>query len=296
MTVSAVTIPTPQNSNLDRAMFVWAPTLTDAAQQSLLNFCSSNGVNVLFLDMWGTLGGGNWSTTNASTVQKFIHYAHASGIRVMALAGNNDWAHNQQWVGNNIIRHLAQFNEYSANQSSYPDCKFDGVMFDVEYWTQAGGYNAQVETPGLCELMKVTKKVLNIPVGCFASQWVVLSGSAQTVTYNGVTQLEGYHLMDAADHVAVACYSNNSGGTNGTTQISMFQPWNDYVVAGPNKATLWCGSETASGLGGQSYWGETKATMEQNHSAISAQFATTGSLGNFRGQCIDPYSAYSQMS
>lgn len=297
MTVSAVTIPTPPNSNMDRAMFVWCgtagsagdPMATDAKMNSLLSFCSSNGVNVLFLDIWGYLGGGNWSTAHADTVAKFIHFAHGSGIRVMALAGNTDWAHNQQWVANNIVRHIANYNAYCCLTTVNVEAQFDGVMLDVEYWT-VGGYDATVEVPGLCELMKSMKKVLNIPVGCFTTQWLALDGTAQTVSYNGISQLEGLHLVDAADHVAVACYNNT-----GSTQIAMMQPWMDYASGSVGKCGLWCGSETGTGLGNQSYNGGTKATMETQHTLISAQFAVTGSM-NWRGQCIDAYASYSTMS
>lgn len=294
MTVTAVTIPTPPNSNMDRAMFIWGtdPLSSDTKMQNLLNWCTNHGVNVLFLDIWGYLGGGNWSTAHAQTVQKFIHFAHSSGIRVMALAGNNDWGHNQQWVAANIVQHIANYQAYVASTSTNDACGFDGVMLDVEYWT-VGGYSASIETPGLCELMKSMKRVLNMPVGCFTTQWLTLAGTAQTVTYNGVTQLEGFHLVDAADHVAVACYNNTSA-----TQITMMQPWMDYASGSAGKCGLWCGSETGTGLGNQSYWtgaAGALATMETNHTAISTQFAVTGSM-NWRGQCIDPYSQYSQMT
>ena len=297
MTVSAVSIPTPPNSNMDRAMFVWCgtagsagdPLSSDLKMNNLLGFCSSNGVNVLFLDMWGYLGGGNFTTAHADTVAKFIHYAHGSGIRVMALAGNTDWGHNQQWVANNIVRKIANYQAYCCLTTTNVEAQFDGVMLDVEYWT-VGGYDATVEVPGLCEMMKSMKKVLNIPVGCFTTQWLALDGTGQTVNYNGISQLEGLHLVDAADHVAVACYNNTA-----STQIAMMQPWMDYASGSVGKCGLWCGSETGTGLGNQSYNGGTKATMETQHTLISAQFAVTGSM-NWRGQCIDAYASYSTMS
>lgn len=299
MTVNALSSPpSPQNSNMDRAMFVWVGTVgsandplsTDAKQNTLITFCGNNGVNVLFLDIWTYLGGGNWSAANRDTMKKFIAVCHASGIRVMALTGNSDWGHNLQWVGKNIIKRIAEFN--SAGESvatTYEGAWFDGVMYDVEYWT-VGGYNAQAELPGFLDLMRSTKQVLGIPVGCFSTQWLVTSGAAQSCTYGGVTQLEGYHLMDVADHVAVACYNNS-----GSTQISMMQASMDYATGSVGKAGLWCGSETGTGLGNQSYNGGTKATMETQHTLVSAQFAVTGSL-SFRGQCIDAYASYSTMS
>jgi hypothetical protein len=288
---------------MDRAMFVWVGTVgsandplsTDAKQNSLITFCGNNGVNVLFLDIWFYLGGSNWSAAHRDTVKKFIATCHASGIRVLALAGNNDWGHNLQWVGKNVVKRIAEFNSAGESVSStYEGAWFDGVMYDVEYWT-VGDYSAQAELPGFLDLMNSTRQALGVPVGCFASQWQIVDGAGQSVTYNGASKLEGYHMMDVADHIAVACYSNNGGGTDGSTQISMMQPWMDYVTGSVGKAGLWCGSETGTGLGNQSYDGETKATMEQNHTAISSQFAVTSSLG-FRGQSIDAYSSYSTMS
>lgn len=291
------TPPTPQNSNMDRAMFVWVGTVgsandplrTDTTQNTLLSFCSTNGINVLFLDMWFYLGGTNWSAANRDTIKKFISVANESGIRVYALCGNSDWGHNLQWVGKNIIKRIAEFNcaGRSIPHASYEGARFDGVMFDIEYWT-VGGYSSQAELPGMIDLMNSSRQALGVPVGCFMSQWHIVSGAAQSVTYDGTSKLEGYHVLDNADHVAVACYSNVSG-----TQISMMQPWHDYVTQNAHKAGLWCGSEVASGSIG--YAGFTKTQMEASHTAISNTFAVTSSL-SFRGQCIDPYADYSKMS
>lgn len=309
MTVNAVTPPTPPNSNLDRAMFVWVgtagssgdPLHTDAAMQSLLNFCSSNGPNVLFLDIWGYLGGGNWTTAHYQTVQKFVHYCHASGIRVWALAGNTDWAHNQQWVMANIVQRIAEYEAVAGNPSStaYTESHFDGVMLDVEYWTVTG-YTA-TEPVGLIDLVLAMKRILNLPVGVFLTQWLSSTASgALSITYNGDTGPEGLVIMHHVDAVAVACYSNNNGGTTGSTQISMLQPWfNDASAIGAGKnCGMWCTSLTDSGQpAGESYSGETKATMEQNHTAISGSFtASPNTNACFRGQAIEQYSSYSTMS
>jgi hypothetical protein len=308
MTVLAVTPPTPPNANAERAMFVWVgtaggssdPLASDAKMQSLLNFCSTNGVNLLFLDIWGYLGGGNWSTAHYQSVQKFIHFAHASGILVYALAGNTDWAHNQQWVMANITRRIAEY-QAIANASSTTNINgsFDGVMLDVEYWTVPG--YTDTEVLGLIDLVKAMKRMLNIPVGCFLSQWQADPASAAlTCTYAGDTALEGLLIMRNVDCVAVGCYSNNGGGTTGTTQIAMFQKWfDDAAVPGAGRNTgAWCCSITDSGQpAGTSYSGETKATMEANHTAISGAFcAAPNTNAVFRGQCVQAYTSYSAMS
>jgi hypothetical protein len=302
MTISAVSIPVPPNSNMDRAMFVWCgaagsagdPLGTDPKTQALLNWCSSHGVNLLYLDIWGYLGGGNWSTTHYQTVQKFVHFCHASGIRVMALAGNNDWGQNQQWVMGNILRNLCQY-QALAGSGTQSDCAFDGLMLDVEYWTSS--YSA-VDVVGLCDLMNAARRILSMPVGCFTTQWLAdTSSAAITVTYNGVTQLEGLHLMDNADFVSVGCYNNNS-----VTQIGMFQNWFNYASQTASKRNfgLWCGSETGTGLGAQSYWtgaAGALATMDAAHASISAAYtAAPNTNASFRGQSIDAYASYSLMT
>lgn len=304
MAVSAVTIPTPQNSNMDRAMFVWCgtagsagdPMSSDAKMNNLLSWCSSKGVNVLFLDIWGYLGGGNWSTAHAQTMQKFIHFAHASGIRVMALAGDTGWGQNQQWVAKNIVQKLAQYQAYNANNATNIEGQFDGVMLDVEYWT-VGGYGSG-DPIGLCDLMNAMRRVLSMPVGCFATQWLADGTSAAlSFAYNGVTQLEGKHLMDNADFVAVGCYSNNA-----TTQSNMFANWFNYASATASQKNLglWCGSLTDNTGGSDSYWtgaAGALATMETAHTTVSGN--STGAPNtnmSFRGQCINTYASYSLMT
>lgn len=308
MAVNAVSPPTPPNGDLERAMFVWVgtpgsagdPLSTDAKMQSLLNFCSTNGVNVLFLDIWNYLGGANWTTARYQSMQKFIHYAHASAIQVWALAGNTDWGKNQQWVMTNVVRRLAQY-QALANSSSTTNigAAFDGVMLDCEYWTLPG-YDA-TDVVGLVDLMKSMRRTLNIPVGCFTSQWQADPASAAlTVTYDGDTALEGLILARNADAVAVACYSNNGGGSSGSTQIAMFQAWfDDEAVPAANKNRgAWCCSITDSGQpAGTSYWGGTKALMEQNHTAISNAFTGAPNTNAvFRGQAVQAYASYASMS
>jgi hypothetical protein len=275
-------------------MFCWLSEgdfiATDTAQQNLLNFCGTNGINTLFLDFYNYLGAANWTSTKVTRVKQFIAVAHASGIRVYALCGNADWGTNQSWVLRNVIRRLEDFNLIADTGSSNASSGFDGIMFDVEYWT-VGGYNASIEVPALCDLMRAVRRATHLPVGLFATQWLTSSG-AQTVTYNGVTQEEGYHLMDNADFTAVACYSNNNGGTDGAVQISQFQPWYDYAEDETRNYGLYCTSSTDVGLPlGLSYAGSTKSGMEQNHTTISNQFSASAD-SVFLGQAINAYGTY----
>lgn len=307
MTINAVAVPTPPNSNMDRAMFLWVPATgnsgvigSDANIQSVLNWCSSKGVNVIFLDMWKYLGAANWTAGNQQQMAKFIHYCHASGIRVYALAGDTTWGQQQGWVASNIIKAIAQFNAIAQTGSITNEAgAFDGLIFDVEYYTVTGYTTA--DPIGLCDLMHAARRVLNIPVGCFVTQWLADSSSAAlSFSYDGgPVQLEGLNLMDNADFVAVGCYSNNS-----TTQIAQFNNWYSYAsaTASARDFGLFCGSEVGQGLGNQSYWTGSPgalATLETAQTAISAAYTSSGTPWtnmSFLGACIDPYSSYSQMT
>lgn len=304
MTVSAVTIPTPPNSNMDRAMFVWIPQVggatdpfsSDANMNSLLSWCSSNGVNVLFVDIWVYLGGGNWSTAHAQTFQKFIHFAHASGIRVLALCGNTDWGHSQQWVQTNIVKNLAQYQSYCASNATNTEGYFDGVILDAEYWT-VGGYTS-TEVIGMCDLMNAMRSVLHMPVGFAPTWWLTDPNSAAlSVTYDGYTGLEGYHFMNNADFCVIQAYSNSA-----TTQTSYMQNWFNFACqTGVSKNLgLYCASLTDTGNGSASYWtgsAGAKATMETAHTTISNNFtAAPNTNASFRGQAIEQYSSYKNMT
>lgn len=305
MTVTAVTIPNPPNSNESYSMFVWVPQVggstdpmsSDTNMQNLLNFCSNNGVNILYLDMWVYLGGSNFTTTHAQTYQKFIHFAHASGIRVYALAGDTTWGQNQQWVFGNIVKNIAQYNAYCVNNSTNPNGQFDGVILDAEYWTQSGGYTS-TDVIGMCDLIKGMKRVLNLPVGFCPADWQANPLSAAlTVTYDGYTGLEGEVICTVADFCAVQNYYNSS-----TTQIGAFQYWFNFASTtgiGFNFG-LYCVSLTDSGFGSSSYWTGSpgaKATLTTAQTAVSNAFTGTPNTNAvFRGNCIEQYASYKNMT
>lgn len=301
MVVSAVSIPTPPNGDMDRSMFVWVPTVggatdplsSDANMNSLLSLCSTNGVNVLYLDIWVYLGGGNWSTAHAQTFQKFIHYAHASGIRVLALCGNVDWGTNQQWVMGNIVKNISQYQAYCASTSTNTEGYFDGVILDAEYWT-VGGYTS-TDVIGMCDLMKAMRSVLQMPIGFAPTWWSTDPGSAAlSFTYDGYTGLEGFHLMNTADFCVIQAYANTAA-----SQESKMQYWFNYASQVGFNLGLYCASLTDSGFGSASYYtgaAGAKATMETAHTAISNYFTASGTNASFRGQAIEQYSTYKNMT
>lgn len=299
MAVTPVTPPVPQNSNVIRAMYNYLSpdnTIdTDQHLQTLLNFCSSNGANVIFQDIYAYLGGANWTSAHLTRMQTAVKNMHLSGIRVYAYAGNTDWGKNQQWVQKNIVYPLMKYQSLAdASQ------KFDGVHLDVEYWTDAG-QSADVACPQLCDLGRNIRQNTNLPVGCFGAFFLKdNTGTRPTFSYQGKTAQDGEFLMDNFDHVVVGAYRNhaNDNQTDGPGQISLYQPWFDYENQAGKNVGLICASETQNQQPAYiTYFGMTRTAMEAQHTIISQAFIqspTTQSV--FLGQAVDCYSSWSAMS
>lgn len=296
------TRPNPPNNNLARAMYVWVtatpsqdPLDTDTDQQNLVNFCGTNGINVLFLDIWQYLGGANWTSSKVTRMRQFLDLAHRSGIRVYALCGNTDWGVNHAWVMNAIVEPVIAFNAMGTQQSH----QFDGVMLDVEYWTDEANYPAATNLPGLCDLVKAIKSRSDgeLSVGCFAG-FFLCDGARAPIDYNGKLQQDGYHLMDTCDFVVVGAYRDHAedNGTDGPGQITLFQPWYDYASQQGKNLGLYCGSETISVTPAYvTYQGASKASMEAQHALISAAFTSTTNSA-FIGQAVHSYDGYKVMT
>lgn len=295
------TPPVPPNSNLGRGMFVWVttnstqdPLNSDAKQNNLLNFCAAQGVNYIFLDMWNYIGSSNWTTTKLSNIRKFIDAAHRSGIKVWALAGNIDWGTNHSWVATNIVRNLLWFQNHTIESTK----NFDGIMLDVEYWTDTN-YDNSANCAGLCDLMRLFRTTLNIPVGCFTGFFLKDNeGTRTSFTYNGKAAQDGEHLMDNSDLTVVGAYRNhaNTNGTDGPGQIAFFQPWYDYASQSGLNLPLMCGSETINVSPSYvTYFGNTKTAMEAEHTLISNTFRVAAN-STFIGQAIHSYDGWKAMS
>lgn len=301
MAVTAVTPPVPLNSNYARSMFVWGGTdeiTSDTNKQNLLNWCRDRGINVLYIDIWRFLGGANWSTANVNNVAEFIDAAHKSGIEVWALAGNVDWAVNQAWVNKNVIWPIAKYN--SMHNNSFPKSRFDGVMLDVEYWTDEVSYPASTNLPAFLDFVKSVKTKLNIPVGCFGAFYLKDSTATRpTVNYNGKAAQDGEHMMDVCDVVVVGAYRNTADTNSGNGQpgqMQLFQPWYDYASQSGKSFLLYCGLETTNVSPSYiTYYGLTRSFMEGEQTTISGAFqSTTNSV--FLGAAIHDYLGHKAMS
>lgn len=293
--------PVPPNSNFARALWAWVtaqasqdPLDTDADQQALLSFCGTVGCNVIFMDIWRYLGGGNWTAAKLARMQLFVDAANRSGIRVMAMCGNVDWGQNHAWVMKNIVKAIVDYNAMAVK----PSQQFDGVVYDVEYWTNETSYPPATHLPGLMDLVKATKRETNLEVGLFAAFYLKDStGSRALIDYCGKSAQDGEHMMDVCDFVVVGTYRNHAqdNGQDGPGQISLMQPWIDYAVTqGLNKG-LYCGSETTDQTPAYiTYFGKTKVQMEAEHALISNQFQVPEHSA-FLGQAVHSYDGWKAM-
>ena len=300
------TPPLPANGDVYRAMFVWVtatasqdPLDTDTDQQALLNFCGTQQVNLLYLSIRQYISSGRFNATKQTRLRSFLGAAHQSGIKVMALGGNLDWAVNQHWVGRHVLGELAQFNAMGASASH----QFDGFCFDVEYWQDEATYPPATNLPGLCELVKSAKKVLGLGtlVGVFSAfAFKDNTGVRPTVLYNGKWAQDGEHLMDVCDFVVVGAYRNTAEenlGNGQPGQIQLMQPWYDYAVGNQNQvAALFCGTETTVVTPSYiTYAGMTKAAMEAQQTLVSAAFSPPSNLA-FHGIAVHSYDGWKAMS
>lgn len=289
--------PVPPNSDFARAMFVWVtanasqdPLDVDADQQALINFLDDPnvGCNVIFLDIWRYLGGSNWTNTKRDKMLKFVDACHKSGVRVYALAGNVDWGGNHAWVMKNIVEPVLAFN----SMANPPTEKFDGFIFDIEYWTDEGSYPASVHVPGVCDLVRAVKQVSNLPVGLFCTFWLKdNTADRPSVSYNGKSAQDGEHFMDVCDFVVVGAYRDSAAA-----QAPLFQPWYDYASASGRNIGLYLGSETIDVAPANiTYYGSTKAAMETEHTSLSGTFKVA-SNASYLGIAVHSYDGWKAMT
>jgi hypothetical protein len=314
MTVSAVTPPVPKNGDIERAMFAYLnpdPLGTDTNMQSLLNFCSAQGVNLIFMDMYAYLGKANWTSTHQTRMQLLCQEAHQSGIKVMFYAGNTNWGLTSEfnWILVNILQQIQKFQAAAVS----PYQMADGLILDVEWWADSNQTTQQDQTscPGVCDLMNLARQILTIPgakdfkVGCTAGFFLKDNTSTRTaISYQGQTAQAGEFLMDNADFVVVMDYRNhaNDNGTDGPGIITLHTPWHDYASSGlvgqPVKAKgkLYVGVETQNVTPAYTtFYGMTKTAMETELTTVSTNFLTVGNR-DYYGAAVDCYSAWSAMS
>lgn len=274
-------------------MWLWGKTTFDSnnEQQNIVDFCGDNGCDTIFADAYGWIGNTSWDT---SGLKQFVKLCHDSGIRVYASWGNVDWGTNQAWVQEKIVRRYEAYQAVADAQQ-----QFDGIVLDVEYWTDEGTYPASTNLPGLCDLMKSIQQ-RGIKCGLFAAFWLKDNTSTRAnVTYAGKSAQDGEHMMDVADFVVVGAYRDHAdfgGSESGPGQNELFQPWVDYATTQGLVRGLYCGSETIDTSPAYvTYYGGSKATMETQQTDTSDTFTGTNE-SVWVGHAIHDYAGWNALS
>lgn len=303
MAVTPVNPPVPPNSDYARATFVWGTTdeiTNDTNKQNLLNWCRDRGTNVVFLDIWRFLGGSNWSVTNANNIAEFIDAAHKSGMQVYALAGDLPWGTSQDWVMKNIVQPLVKYQ--ALYNTSFPKSLFDGVIFDVEYWTDESTYPPATYLPKLLDLMKAVRNRVQVPVGLFAPWFLKDAGGTSprpSLTYNGKSAQDGEHMMDVLDFVVVGAYRDTANDNAGNGQpgiITISQPWIDYANDEGKNFAVWVGVETINVSPSYvTFYGQTRTFMEGELTTVSSSLKGT-SHSAYVGAVIHDYNGHKAMA
>jgi hypothetical protein len=277
--------PVAPHGNAHRSMWLWGKTNfdTDTEQQDIVDFCGIVGCDTLFLDAYGCIGAANWDITK---LKQLIKLCHDSGIKVFASWGNVDWGTNHAWVQANIIRRYEAFQAVAAGQE-----KFDGMILDVEYWTDEGTYPPSTNLPGLLDLVKSIQQ-RGILCGLFAAFYLKDNSETRTaVSYNGKSAQDGEHMMDVADFTVVGAYRDTSAA-----QIPLFQPWYDYASAEGNSFGLYCGTETTDvSPSNITYFGSSKSAMESAHSDVTDEFKVADKSA-FLGMSVHDYGGWDALS
>lgn len=295
--------PIPPDDALARAMLVWIPAVpaqdplaSDAGQQGLIDFCGARGCNVLALEAADYLGAQAWGDGRVVRLRRFLDAAHRSGIRVYALMGGTGLAASHQWVMTSLVEPLVAFNAMAVQSSE----RFDGVLLEVDYWSDEARHPPSVHLPGLCDLVRaVRSRTDGLPVGCRAASWLKDgTGGRPLLSYGGKEAQDGEHLMDVCDFVLVGAHRDHAafgGSENGPGQIELSQPWYDYAKGQGRNIGLLIGSETTDVLPAYAtYHGLSKARMEAEHGLVAGHLKAAADAA-FIGQSVNCYSGWKEM-
>jgi hypothetical protein len=281
----------PPNNTMGRALFAWDKTLLDSSTEraNFVAFCVANNITQVLLHFYQWIGAGNWNSTNQANLVALLTSLHGAAIKVKGLIGGEDYAVNQQWVRRNIVDAVSAFN------ASSPAHQFDGLVYDCEYWISPQTYDPAVYIPAYCRLIEATRNHLDLPVGVFV-QRSLLDGTRDAIDFRGLNDVDGAHLLAAADEIYVGSYDNQAEPHDGYPgQIAMIRPWVERADSDGLGTLVWGCSETLDLQPSWiTYYGSTKAVMEVQHALIAAELSSP-SGSSFVGQAVHCYSSYRTM-
>lgn len=209
------------------AMWVWNTSeLLESSENTrrLFEFCARQNISDIYLAIELERSGGDGLFTIASPqgYHTFLERAHQKGLRVEALAGDPEWAvdenHRQALAA---VRAVVGFNRVAPQGA-----RFDGIHLDVEPYVLAGFadrvYQKQLLTQFLemiAQCAALARSEGHLAVSCDVPWWFYPADSegrkALTVTFGGTAETVGEHLTDLLASVTIMDYHNEADGAGG---------------------------------------------------------------------------------
>ncbi len=260
----------PASSGTVKAVWDWSnPAKRSAGSiNDLASRLSQRQINAVFLDIGSIVTATSPSGSQSSpvvtdsengTFAAYISTMKAHGISVYAAAGETDWS---QPANQAIPQHLLDY-VHSYN-SSHASADFAGLEFDIESYNQSGFATASADdqTRVLIDYLNMVsdltrqeqvydrKSTARFALGFTIPYWYDNeNNNIPSVTWNGQTGPELYHLMDQLNtlddsNVIVLAYRNAAAGSDGTIVHARTEV--DYATVKAPRVKVIIGQETTN--------------------------------------------------
>ena len=231
-----------------RDLWVW-----DRPGQQLIDFSLAEGIRTVYLH-----AGPGFDAD--PEYRSFVDQAHQAGLRVVAMAGDPQWAQQPaDWEA--WIDEVAAFGA------------FDGLLVDVEPylltgWSTKRDRNRLIRTY-LRELDAMA--ATGLPTAAAVPFWW------DDPAYRRGKRLLIEHVMDRVDAVVVMAYRDHADGPDGILDIAA----TEADLADATGTTLILGVQTAPDLDKVTFFEEGRARLEVELAAVAAAWGDRPSFGGF---------------
>jgi hypothetical protein len=249
----------PQNYTI--GSWIWkSPTeISSDEMQSILDFSSQKGIDVLYIDISGYMD--IFEKPNSpqkdTELKKFddaavtlMQKSHQKSIKIHALSGSVEWANDSHdYIPRQLLEYVITFN------NSHPDSKFDGVQFDIEFYSQADFKKRQVEySLNFLRLVEDLSKQKfssgsNLELGFNLTVWLDnQNNNLSDIDWRGVKKPVAFHLYDLLgeypnSYVVLLAYRNTVEGEEGSFAKSLNNL--NYIKGNNLELKVIIGQETA---------------------------------------------------
>lgn len=198
--------------------------------------------------------------------------AAAKKIKVQALAGHPDWSQpDEQYLPLEIVSFVNKFN------SKYPESRFSGIQFDIEFWNRPGfNENSLSEYQFFQELaddvISQHKSLFpDLPLGFAVPFW----------TENELTFPLAQKLSVLPEsYLVVMAYRNYAQGSDGTIEI--IKDEFDYFSRNRLPTKLFIGQETTDVQPVKiTFFGQTHKHLDTEINSIYKHFSSQPNFGGF---------------